>query len=127
MGRGAVLAHNRKEPMPKTKLVILKNVTPPGFNYREISNERGFPEVLDKLAPCTVGDVIEIDETDLVSRYGFSMNGIVQRYIDRGVAGLADKSERVTKTAENGALRNAKSGTKEPEAVPSEANAGDKH
>ena len=112
--------------MLKTKLVILKNVTPPGFNYREISNERGFPEVLEKLAPCFIGDVIDMDESDLVSRYGFSMNGIVQRYIDRGVGAIADKSERVTKTAEHGALRNAKSGTKEPEAVPSEADASDK-
>jgi hypothetical protein len=113
--------------MPKSKLVILKNVTPPGFNYRELGHDRGFPEVMDKLDPCKVGDVIEIDESDLVSRYGFSMNGIVQRYIDRGVCAIADKSERVTKTAEHGAFRNAKSGNEKPEAVLTEANASDKH
>jgi hypothetical protein len=114
--------------MAITKLLILKAVTPPGFTYKKIDRDAaGVPRVKEVCNICKPGNVIEIDEPDLVARYGIEP-GYCDRLIKAGIAAPAPAIEKVTdgKRATHGEYLNASSGEEKQNTVPAKADAGDK-
>lgn len=111
--------------MSAKKLIVLRAITPPGFEYKILERDGDKLTVKTKLNICKVGNVIEVDEDDLVSR-GLVKAGYIQRNIDAGIWVIAPASERVTdgKRATFGAFLDATSGKEKPNPVSTEADKG---
>lgn len=114
--------------MSAKKLLILKGVTPPGFIYKKLErNSTGGLQVVEKLNICKPGQVIELDEADMVAR-GLVEPGYIERGIKAGIWAIAPAAEKVTegKRATYGEYIDAASGQEKQNTVSPKADANDK-
>lgn len=109
--------------MSAKKLLIIAAITPPGFIYKKLErNGAGGLQVVEKLNICKPGQVIELDEADMVAR-GLVEPGYIERGVKAGIWAIAPAAEKVTegKRATYGEYIDAASGKEKQNPVSPEA------